>query len=59
MDAAFAQRRKALRGALRVLAGSSEAAAAAALARPASTRWRAASRSTSQQFARIAEGLAR
>jgi 16S rRNA (adenine1518-N6/adenine1519-N6)-dimethyltransferase len=46
VDAAFAQRRKALRGALRGLAGSAEEAEAA-LAPAASTRWRAASRWTS------------
>ena len=47
VDAAFAQRRKTLRGALRGLAGSAEARRGGAATQPASTRWRAASRSTS------------
>ena len=51
VDAAFAQRRKALRGALRELAGSAEAAERRAGARPASTRWPAASRCDVEQFA--------
>ena len=58
VDAAFAHRRKALRGALRGLAGSGEDAERGADRGRASTRWRAASRSTVEQFARIAEALA-
>ena len=57
VDAAFAHRRKALRGALRGLAGSAEAATPRS-STPGSTRWRAASRWRSTDFVRIAEGLA-
>ncbi len=56
VDAAFAQRRKALRGALRPLAGSSEAAAAA-LARAGVDPMTRGERLTIADFARIAEAL--
>lgn len=56
VDAAFAQRRKALRGALRSLAGSSEAAAAA-LARAGVDPMTRGERLTIADFARIAEAL--
>ena len=59
VDAAFAQRRKALRGALRGLAGSRRGRRARPCAPPASTRSRAARSLDVRQFARIAEGLAR
>jgi 16S rRNA (adenine1518-N6/adenine1519-N6)-dimethyltransferase len=57
IDAAFAQRRKALRGALRGLAGSSEAATAALAAAGVQPLARGESL-TVEQFARIAEALA-
>lgn len=56
VDAAFAQRRKALRGALRGLAGSSEAASAALEAAGVDPLARGESLSI-EQFARIAEAL--
>ncbi|UAL30791.1 16S rRNA (adenine(1518)-N(6)/adenine(1519)-N(6))-dimethyltransferase RsmA [Nocardioides rotundus] len=56
VDAAFAQRRKALRGALRGLAGSSEAASAALEAAGVDPLARGESLSI-EQFARIAESL--
>ncbi|HET9419992.1 MAG TPA: 16S rRNA (adenine(1518)-N(6)/adenine(1519)-N(6))-dimethyltransferase RsmA [Nocardioides sp.] len=56
VDAAFAQRRKALRGALRALAGSSEAASAALAAAGVEPLARGESL-TVEQFARIAEAL--
>jgi 16S rRNA (adenine1518-N6/adenine1519-N6)-dimethyltransferase len=56
VDAAFAQRRKALRGALRGLAGSSEAASAALEAAGVDPLARGESL-TVDQFARIAEAL--
>ena len=56
VDAAFAQRRKALRGALRGLAGSSEAASAALAAAAVDPLARGESL-TVEQFARIAEAL--
>jgi len=56
VDAAFAQRRKALRGALRELAGSSEAASAALEAAGVDPLARGESL-TVEQFARIAEAL--
>jgi 16S rRNA (adenine1518-N6/adenine1519-N6)-dimethyltransferase len=58
VDAAFAQRRKALRGALRALAGSSEAATAALEHAGVDPLARGESLDV-HQFARIAEGLAR
>ncbi len=58
VDAAFAQRRKALRGALRVLAGSSEAATAALEHAGVDPMARGESLDV-HAFARIAEGLAR
>jgi 16S rRNA (adenine1518-N6/adenine1519-N6)-dimethyltransferase len=57
VDAAFAQRRKVLRGALRGLAGSSEAAVAALEHAGVDPRARGESL-TVTEFARIAEGLA-
>jgi 16S rRNA (adenine1518-N6/adenine1519-N6)-dimethyltransferase len=57
VDAAFAQRRKALRGALRGLAGSAEAAEAALAAAGVDPLARGESL-TVEQFARIAEALA-
>jgi 16S rRNA (adenine1518-N6/adenine1519-N6)-dimethyltransferase len=57
VDAAFAQRRKALRGALRGLAGSSEAASAALAAAGVDPLARGESL-TVEQFARIAEAIA-
>jgi 16S rRNA (adenine1518-N6/adenine1519-N6)-dimethyltransferase len=57
VDAAFAQRRKALRGALRTLAGSSEAAVAALEHAGIDPMARGESLDVTQ-FARIAEGLA-
>jgi len=56
VDAAFAQRRKALRGALRALAGSAEAASAALAAAGVDPLARGESLSV-EQFARIAEAL--
>ena len=56
VDAAFAQRRKALRGALRALAGSSEAATAALVAAGVDPLARGESL-TVQEFATIAEVL--
>ena len=56
VDAAFAQRRKALRGALRTLAGSAEAATAALAAAEVDPLARGESLSV-EQFARIAEAL--
>jgi 16S rRNA (adenine1518-N6/adenine1519-N6)-dimethyltransferase len=56
VDAAFAQRRKALRGALRGLAGSAEAATAALAAAGVDPLARGESL-TVEQFARIAEAL--
>ncbi len=56
VDAAFAQRRKVLRGALRSLAGSTEAAAQALAAAGVDPLARGESL-TVQQFARIAEAL--
>ncbi|MBB6627201.1 16S rRNA (adenine(1518)-N(6)/adenine(1519)-N(6))-dimethyltransferase RsmA [Nocardioides sp. KIGAM211] len=58
IDAAFAQRRKALRGALRELAGSSEAATAALEHAGVDPMTRGESLEVTD-FARIAEGLAR
>jgi len=57
VDAAFAQRRKALRGALRELAGSAEAASAALAAAGVDPLARGESL-TVDRFARIAEALA-
>jgi 16S rRNA (adenine1518-N6/adenine1519-N6)-dimethyltransferase len=57
VDAAFAQRRKALRGALRALAGSSEAATAALEHAGVDPMARGESLGVTE-FARIAEGLA-
>ena len=57
VDAAFGQRRKALRGALRELAGSSEAASAALDAAGVDPLARGESL-TVEQFARIAEAFA-
>jgi 16S rRNA (adenine1518-N6/adenine1519-N6)-dimethyltransferase len=57
VDAAFAHRRKVLRGALRDLAGSSEAASAALTAAGVDPMARGESL-TVEQFARIAEALA-
>ncbi|MCW2845311.1 MAG: dimethyladenosine transferase [Nocardioides sp.] len=57
VDAAFAQRRKALRGALRTLAGSSEAATAALEHAGVDPMARGESLDVTE-FARIAEGLA-
>ena len=56
VDAAFAQRRKALRGALRALAGSAETASAALAAAGVDPLARGESL-TVEQFARIAEAL--
>jgi 16S rRNA (adenine1518-N6/adenine1519-N6)-dimethyltransferase len=56
VDAAFAQRRKALRGALRVLAGSGEAAEAALVAAGIDPLARGESLSV-EEFARLAEAL--
>jgi 16S rRNA (adenine1518-N6/adenine1519-N6)-dimethyltransferase len=56
VDAAFAQRRKALRGALRQLAGSSEAATAALAAAGVDPLARGESLGV-EQFARIAEAI--
>ncbi len=56
VDAAFAHRRKALRGALRELAGSSEAAAAA-LAEAGVDPLARGESLTVEQFARLAEAL--
>ncbi len=58
VDAAFAHRRKGLRGALRTLAGLDRGGDARLWSRPGSTPWPAASRSGIEQFARIAEALA-
>ena len=57
VDAAFAQRRKGLRGALRGLAGSTEAAETALWPPPASTRLARGESLTVADFARIAEAL--
>jgi 16S rRNA (adenine1518-N6/adenine1519-N6)-dimethyltransferase len=56
VDAAFAHRRKALRGALRDLAGSGEAASAALTAAGVDPMARGESLSV-EQFARVAEAL--
>jgi 16S rRNA (adenine1518-N6/adenine1519-N6)-dimethyltransferase len=56
VDAAFAQRRKGLRGALRGLAGSTDAATAALAAAGVDPLARGESL-TVEQFARIAEAL--